>query len=141
MKIRTHIAAAFALVAFALPAVALAAPHGERGERPSFPMPAETFMTHVNKRIERIEKRVEARLAKSKLSDEKKAEIRAKAAEKKAKVLAAAKEAAADGTVTKKEARKVRQAAGKRHHGKRGKAKGHNKGKARGKARGQNNAS
>jgi hypothetical protein len=82
MKIRTHIAAAVALVAFALPSLALAAPNGERGERPKFPMPAATFMSHVQKRIERIEKRVEARLAKSDLDDAKKKEIRERAADK-----------------------------------------------------------
>jgi len=130
-----RIAALAALCAFAVPAVASAAPgkplpaeasrgqglkkghdkqghrKGKRGERPSFPMQADKFMARVNQRIERIEARVDKRLERSKMSEEKKNEIRAKVAAGTSKVRAAAEKAAADGTVTKDEAKAVHQVA------------------------------
>jgi hypothetical protein len=146
---RFRTAAAAAMIAIAVPSVALAADaptepvaaadgaRAKRGERPKFPMKADSFMAHVEKRIERMRSRVERRLAKSKMNDGAKEARRAKFEAGADKVRAAATEAGADGTVTKDEAKGVRSVAkqlrkrGKKHAHK-GKRKGHKKGKRKG---------
>lgn len=167
MKKNIRIAAIAAIVAFAAPAIALAAPdkplpaeaskgkglkkghekgkRGERGERPSFPMEASKFMTHIEKRIERVESRVEKRLERSKMTDAEKNEVRAKVAAGTSKLRSAAQKAAADGTVTEAEAKAVREVAHemrknakgerkewKKKHGKKGKGKTARRGPAAG---------
>ena len=154
MKHIRTIAIATALT-FALPAIALAAERdtpaeskgdrgkgdkGKRGERPKFPMKAETFMAHVDKRIAHMKSKVDARLERSNLDDAKKAEIRAKVNAASNEVRAAAKEATADGTVTKEEAMKVREVARSMREKARGEAKGKGKGKAKGEGKGKGKA-
>lgn len=152
MNIRT-IAIAAAMT-FAVPAVALAADRptpaetkakkgehkkGKKGERPSFPMKAEKFMEHIDKRIAHMKAKVDARLERSDLDDAKKAEIRAKVNEASTKVRAAAQQAAADGTVTKDEAKQVREVARtmRQHALGKGKGKAKGEGKGKGKAKGR----
>jgi hypothetical protein len=154
----TRIAAIAAIFAFAAPTVAWAADgapnrdlpaeasrgkgkkkghkKGKRGERPSFPMEADKFMAHVEKRIERVTSRVEKRLERSKMPENKKDEIRAKVAAGTEKIRSAAQNAAADGTVTKDEAKEVREVAREMRKEARKHRKDHRKGKKGKKDRG-----
>lgn len=146
----------------ALPATALAAgpegtqrpgqgavERGGRGEREAhkFPMKGGDFITMVDARIQKVRTRVQEKLAKHPLPDATKKQILADVDAGAAKVKAAAQKAAADGTVTKDEAKEVRDLAhqvkkdvrakaGLPEHGKgRGKGKdGRGKGKGGGKA-------
>lgn len=124
MKKHFHSIAIATALTFALPVAAFAADgdatqdtarKAKRGdeakkkrERPSFPMKAETFMAHVDKRIARMKQRVDARLERSKLDDDAKAKIRAGVEAASTKVRSAAEKAGSDGTVTKDEAKQVR---------------------------------
>jgi frataxin-like iron-binding protein CyaY len=117
----TKLTLAAITLALAVPAVAFAGPDGK--ERPSFPMSGEAFLEHVEDRLDTMEERVEERLAKSDKSDAEKEKVRAKIETMASKVMNAANEAAADGTVTKEEAKELRQKMrkAKGRHGKRGK--------------------
>lgn len=75
-----------------------------------FPMKADAFNQIVEKRVTTIEARVDKRLAKSNLTDEKKAAVKKEVATGVAEIREAAKKAEADGTVTKDEAKDVRAA-------------------------------
>jgi len=151
-------------LAFAMPAVAFAAPSdrsaekGERHERGprkakknrkdkrSFPIKGETFMSHVSKRISKMEARMNKRLEMSKLSDEKKAAIKADFNKGSAAIRSAAQKAASDGTVTRDEAkafrdkvREVRKEA-REKHGHEGRRKGERGKGKRGKGKRSNRA-
>lgn len=80
--------------------------HGAGGAK--FPMPAATFKSHVDTRLARAQKRMEERA--SALPADQAKDLRAKFAAGAAKVNAAVASATADGTVTKDEARVVREA-------------------------------
>lgn len=119
MRIRPFVTVAAAAVSlFAL--VGTASAHGKHGEKANFPMPAAEFQKRVDARAAKAKEHVEARAAK--LPEAEAKALRAKFAERQAKVAAEVKKAVADGTVTKDEAKAVRQAAG--HGGHRGHAKG-----------------
>jgi tellurite resistance protein len=102
---------------------------GKKLERANFPMAGDAFVAHVDERIATRRDKLQSKLDKSQLDDEKKAEIISRANERAAKLKAAAAEAAADGTVTKDEAKVIHKGA---HKGRKG-AKGHKgrKGKGR----------
>lgn len=130
-----------ALALFTLAATpALAAPRdggpdrAARADGPKFPMPAAAFQQKVDARMAKARAKMEARAAKLAPAEAK--ELRAKFDAGKAKVDAAVAKATADGTVTKDEAKAVREAVreargkhargeharGKRGHGERGDA-------------------
>jgi membrane protein involved in colicin uptake len=89
---------------------------GEKGERGKahFPMPAAEFQAKVNARQARARQHMEERAAK--LNAEEAKELRAKFDAAQQKVNAEVAKAVADGTVTKEEAKAVREASP--HHGK-----------------------
>jgi hypothetical protein len=113
----------------ALPATALAAgPEGARpgqsaeehgkgprgkGEREAhqFPMKGGDFITMVEARIQKVRAKVQEKLAKHPLPDATKKQVMTEVDAGAAKVRAAAQKAAADGTVTKEEAKDVRELA------------------------------
>ncbi len=125
------IVAVMALGLCVAPAVAWAAPHGEgrpgaaaKGDDPyaeelggerraerRFPMDGKRFLELVDRRLQRFEQRIDARLKKHKLPAELEREIRAELARGEAQVRAAANKASADGKVTKNEAWDVRELA------------------------------
>lgn len=78
-----------------------------------FPMAAEKFEKMIEKRIEHIKTKVEAALKKHSVSDADKAKVMKEVDEAAATVRAAAKKAGSDGTVTKDEAKTVRDLAKK----------------------------
>jgi hypothetical protein len=86
---------------------------GEKGKA-HFPMPAAEFQAKVNARQARARQHMEERAAK--LSAEEAKELRAKFDAAQQKVNAEVAKAVADGTVTKEEAKAVREASP--HHGK-----------------------
>ena len=80
-------------------------------DKPQFPMKAEEFRVLVEKRIERVKARVEKGMERHKIPAAQRTEI-AKAVEEATKhVRGAVDKAAADGTVTKEEAKQVRELA------------------------------
>lgn len=85
-------------------------PRGGKGEREAhqFPMKGGDFIAMVDARIQKVRARVQEKLGKRPLPDAKKKEILAEVDAGAAKVKAAAQKAAADGTVTKEEAKGVR---------------------------------
>lgn len=117
---------------------------GEKGEKDhakNFPMKAETFIGKVNERITKMRDRVEKRLDKKGVAEDKQKEIMATFDANAQKVRDAAKTAGEDGTVTLEEAKGVRKLAkelrgehgkgkAKKGEGKKGKGKGKEKGKA-----------
>ena len=84
--------------------------HGDK-DKAQFPMKADAFRVMVEKKIERVKARVEKGMADHKIPADKRVEI-AKAVDEAAKqVRTAVDKAAADGTVTKEEAKQVRELA------------------------------
>lgn len=114
----TIVAAVLAVSALFAAAPAMAGEHGGKGGA-SFPMPAAAFQQKVTARQAKAREHMEKRAAKLS-ADEAKA-LRAKFDERTAKVNAEVAKATADGTVTKEEAKAVREAAGGGHHHKDGK--------------------
>jgi len=94
---------------------------GDKGKGKHFPMPAAEFKAKVDARMAKARQRMEER-AKDLPADQAK-ELRAKFDAAAAKVNAEVAKAVADGTVTKDEAKAVRQASP--HHGKHGKGGKH----------------
>lgn len=101
----------FAAVALALliPSVALAAGENARKDKGHFPMPGDAFTARVEARLTKVSQKLEERLEKSRIGDNLKKEIRADFERSAAKIRAAANKAAADGSVTKEEAKRVRE--------------------------------
>lgn len=125
----TIVAAFLAITTLLAAAPAMAGEHAGRGGA-SFPMPAAAFQTKVNERQAKAREHMEKRA--SKLSAEEAKQLRAKFDAGVVKVNAEVAKATADGTVTKDEAKAVRQVAkemrgghGGKHHkgGKRGEKK------------------
>lgn len=90
----------------------------DKGERASFPMPAPAFKQKVDGRLAKARVRMEKRAAK--LGGEEAKDLRAKFDAGAAQVNQEVAKATADGTVTKDEAKRVREAARAivGHHGK-----------------------
>jgi hypothetical protein len=84
---------------------------GPKADKPAFPMPAPVFKERVEERIERIGERMERALAKRKLPAELERQIRADFAQGAGLIRGAVNKACADGTVTKQEAKQVRELA------------------------------
>lgn len=84
---------------------------GKRGgaERPSFPMDGDAFVAAAEKRVAAHRARLVERLERRGVDAEAKAEALARHDARSAKILEGARAAAADGTVTKEEARALRQ--------------------------------
>jgi len=124
------LAVAMTLALVAAPAVAIAgegrAPAGakddakHRGEK-HFPLPADKFQKHVEKRIEKAREKLEARMKEKNLAEDKRAAIRKEFEATATEVRAAVKRVGQDGTVTKEEAQQVRELAKSLRH------KGHDK--------------
>jgi hypothetical protein len=106
---------------------------GEKGDHPklNFPVAAAEYQAHVEARLEKKRARMEEHLTKKSVPADKAAEIRTRFNEGAAKVKAQVAQAVADGTVTKEEAKAVRQA-GKGMHGGKHHGKGHKKGEKKG---------
>jgi len=163
-RIRTAVAAL--AVALLVPTVASAEPiapnnpptenadgPGARGRNtpPAFPMAGDEFTGRIDNRLKRIGTRMVKRLERANIPEKVKAQIRADYKKGAARVRKAAHQAAADGTVTREEARHVRQLArkakqqmkqkwskkAKQHRKGKGKAKGKGKGRGQGKAKGK----
>jgi hypothetical protein len=111
-------AALIAAATFAVPMTSFAetkpapAEHGHRhhgeGDKAQYPMKADEFRSMVEKRIEKVKARVEKGMEEHKLPAAQRAVI-TKAVDDAAKqVRVAVEKAAADGTVTKEEAKEVR---------------------------------
>lgn len=96
------------------PAAAFAGQKGSH-EKMQLPMKAEQFKPIVEKRIAKIESVVDKHLAKAKVSDDKRATVKKELEAGVAEIRAAATKAEADGTVTKEEAKAVREAEHKLH--------------------------
>ena len=110
---------------------------GDKDHEKNFPMKAETFIGKVNDRITKMRARLDERLDKKGVAEDKQKEALAKFDAAAEQVRAAAKAAGEDGTVTAEEAKGVRKLAkelrGKAHKGKKGEGK---KGKGKGKNKG-----
>ena len=114
----TIVAAVLAISTLFAAAPAMAGEHGDKGGA-SFPMPAAAFQQKVTAREAKAREHMEKRA--SKLSAEEAKTLRAKFDAGVAKVNAEVAKATADGTVTKEEAKAVRQVAKELrggHHGK-----------------------
>lgn len=84
--------------------------HGDKGKA-QYPMKADEFRVMVEKKIERVKARVEKGMAEHKIPADKRVEV-SKAVDDAAKqVRTAVDKAATDGTVTKEEAKQVRELA------------------------------
>ena len=81
-----------------------------------FPMPAAEFQQKVDTRLSRGQARLEKRIADKKIDADKAKEMREHFDARAAAVRAAAAVAEQDGTVTKDEAKTVREAGGWHHH-------------------------
>jgi hypothetical protein len=123
MRSKIVLAAVLALSSLiALPAFAHG--KGEHGNA-KFPMPAAEFKAKVDARTAKARERMESRAAK--LPADQAKELRAKFAVASAKIQEEVAKATADGTVTKEEAKQVREVAkAARPHGKHAK-RGHGK--------------
>jgi hypothetical protein len=84
---------------------------GEKGDKAQFPMPAATFQARIAKHREKAHARLEAHIAKKNLPADKAAAVRAKMAAAEAVVNQEVAKVVADGTVTKEEAKQVREVA------------------------------
>jgi hypothetical protein len=110
---------AMSLAFIAAPAAAYAgeghAQAGAKDEKPRegkrFPVAAEKFQKHVEKRIEHAREKLEQHMKEKNLADDKRAAIRKEFDSGAAEVRAAAKRVGQDGTVTKEEAQEVRELA------------------------------
>lgn len=111
----TIMAAVLAISTLFAAVPAMASEHGTNANGANYPMAAQQFEQKVQNREakarEHMEKRVE------KLNAEQAAQVRTKFDAKMAKVDAEVAKAVADGTVTKNEAKDVRQAFGMHHKG------------------------
>lgn len=127
--IRTFVrplAAALALSFAAVPATALAdttAPaqadgkgqarhrkeHGKRGEHLQFPVQAQTFKEHVEKRIQHARAHLERAAEKRNVPEAQRLQLRKDLDDAASQIRAAAQRAGADGTVTREEAKQVRE--------------------------------
>jgi hypothetical protein len=96
---------------------------GEKGDKAQFPMPAADFQARIAKHREKAHARVEEHIAKKNLPADKAAAVRAKMAAAEAVVNQEVAKVVADGTVTKDEAKQVREVARAQRPG-----KGHKKG-------------
>jgi hypothetical protein len=96
---------------------------GEKGDKAQFPMPAAEFQARVAKRAEKVRARVEEHIANQNLPADKAAAVRAKMAAAQAAINQEVAKVVADGTVTKEEAKQVREVARAQHP-----HKGHKKG-------------
>lgn len=135
--------ASLALVAVAVPVVAFAdsANAGQvgekgagKGEKAQFPMAADKFNEKVEARITKVRQKLVDHMTKKGVDADKQTAALAKFDEAAKQVREAATNAGADGTVTKEEAKNVRDLAKKLHHegkAKNGKAKGKGKGKGK----------
>jgi tellurite resistance protein len=120
------LAAALALSFAAVPATALAddtAPaqperkgearhrkeHGKRGEHLQFPVQAQTFKEHVEKRLQRGRAHLDRAAEKRNVPEAQRALLRKDLDDAAAQIRAAAQRAGADGTVTQDEAQQVRE--------------------------------
>ena len=84
--------------------------HGDKAKA-QFPMKADEFRVMVEKKIEKVKARVEKGLEKHKLPADQRVAITRAVDEAAKQVRAAADKAASDGTVTKEEAKQVRELA------------------------------
>jgi len=106
---------AMSLAFVAAPAAAYAgegrAQAGAKDEKPRegkrFPVAAETFQKHVEKRIEHAREKLEAHMKEKNIAEDKRAAIRKEFESSAAEVRAAVKRVSQDGTVTKEEAKEV----------------------------------
>ena len=99
-----------ALVALSL--FASVSAFAQKGDKPSFPMPAAEFQQRVDARLAKGRAHMEERIKKENLNDAQAKEKRAKFDARAAAIQAATKQATADGTVTADEAKAVREAGG-----------------------------
>jgi len=100
---------------------------GEKGEKAQFPMKAAPFRAKVESRITKGRERLVAHLTKKNVAADKQKEILAKFDAATQQVRDATDKVCADGTVTKDEAKSVRELAKSLRH------QGHDKGKDKGK--------
>lgn len=84
---------------------------GKHGKGKHFPIAAEKFQKHVDKRIEKARAKLEERMKQKNLPEDKRAALRKAFDAGAVQVQAAAKKAGEDGTVTKDEAKAVRELA------------------------------
>jgi hypothetical protein len=84
--------------------------HGDK-DKVQFPMKADEFRAMVEKKIERVKARVEKGMAQHKLPADKRVEITKAVDEAAKQVRTAVDKAATDGSVTKEEAKQVRELA------------------------------
>ena len=112
---------------------------GGKDHDAAFPMKGPEFMTKVDARIQKTREKVSEHVAKKNLPEATKKQVLAEVDAGAAKVRAAATKAAADGTVTKEEAKQVRELAHEVKKDLRAKAglpeKGHRDGKGKGKGK------
>ena len=114
-RIVTALVLAFATTVASVPA--FAGEHGQDGRTQTvFPMKADAFQQKIDARLSKAKTRLEKRIVDKKLDAQKAQELRNRFDARAQKVRAAAAEAEKDGTVTKEEAKTVRQAAGFHHH-------------------------
>lgn len=106
---------ALVFAAALVPATALAGGpegrHGGQDHEAAFPMKGPEFMAKVDARIQKTRTRVSEAITKKNLPEATKKQVLAEVDAGAAKVRAAATKAAADGTVTKEEAKQVRELA------------------------------
>lgn len=145
--------ASFALLAVAAPTAAFAdsargdevAQDGDgkgKGKKDVFPMAADAFKQKVEARIAKARQHLVDHMAKKGVDEAKQKDNLAKFDEAAKQVREAADNACADGTVTKEEAKSVRDLAKKLHHKAKGKkAEKGNKGKGKGKGKKDKGAS
>jgi hypothetical protein len=137
------------LVSAALPVVALAAPsdaahddrQGEKGAKGEkrFPMEAAKFRARAEERLAKVKGRLEAKLDERKVPAEKRAKALAKFEASAKQIRAAVERVAKDGTVSKDEAREVRELARELRQKARGEHR-KNKGEGRGGGQGRGHA-
>jgi hypothetical protein len=103
---------------------------GKHGKGKQFPVAADKFQKHVDKRIEKARAKLEEHMKAKNLPEDKRAAARKAFDAGAAQVQAAAKKAGEDGTVTKDEAKAVRELARslrQKGHDKRGHGRGEKK--------------
>lgn len=113
----TIMAAVLAISTLFAAAPAMASENGAHANGAQYPVAAATFQQKIQTREAKAREHMEKRVAT--MNAEQAAQVRAKFDAKMAKVDAEVAKAVADGTVTKQEAKEVRQAMGG-HHGKKG---------------------
>jgi hypothetical protein len=113
-KLALMLGAALALVpvtAFAGDQNAADHPAHHAGANAKFPMKADEFRAKVEARLQKSKDRLEAHLKKKNVPEDRAKEARAKLAESTSEIRKVVDKVTADGTVTKEEAREVRQKA------------------------------